>query len=262
MENLFWYFKFLEESPVRFFVANESEDDRLAPVFKELGLEPDKAEEQNFEGKTVKVLFTNVTNIRKLSSSSAIPRDNHTGELVYNKLGHSVYVYRDFAAVIYSSRAKEWKCYLNGNPQLWNNVEMNVLFKMVIGRILSLSMENNSVVGFYGVPVDEGVVIMNAKESKGEFVFFDVRKKLIYTQDGVRELAYPNKILRLESTNSTYEKKMRTEELYSFLMARTTLLSLGVNNFNHVNAVKKLISLSEGIIFPENSFKPRVSVGA
>ncbi len=262
MENQFWYFNIGEHQPTRFIIGSETEADRLNSVFKEMGFQNESKDEDRFNGRTIKVLFTDVSSIRKLSASSAIPLQNQTGELVYRKLGHSVYVYRDFAAVIYSSQAKEWKCYLNGNPQLWNNIEMNILFKMVVGRILSLIFEKTSIVGFFGVPVEEGVVVMNAKEAKGEFVFFDVQNKKIITQDGVKSFDFPNKILRLETTHSNYEKKMRPEELYSFLMARTALLSLGVNNLYQVNAIKKLTKLSEGVIFPEKSFKPRVSVGA
>lgn len=261
MNEQFWYFNANERFPVRFLLESEEEQDRLSPLFKDMGFEKSDKQDDQYKGRTIKILFTDVGNIRKLYGGTSIPLQDSGAEVVYKKLAHSVYVYKDFSTLIYSSQAREWNCYFNGNEQLWANIELNVLFKIVIGRILSLVFEKTSIVGFYGVPVKEGVVIMNAKEAKGEFVFFDVNNKVIYTQDGTKKFDLSNKILRLEASNSSYEKKMRKEELYSFLMARTMLLSLGVNNGYQINAVKLLTNLSDGVIFPERSFKARISVG-
>ena len=116
------------------------------------------------------------------------------------------------------------------------------------------------IVGFWGVPVDEGVVVMKQHESRGESVYIDIKRQNVITVDGVKKIKGRFKVLRLDPTLKGRNVAMTAEEFLSFL-------SFHCNYFDYVGPslpirqmITSLPSYAVGLVHPRESFKPRTDL--
>jgi len=127
----------------------------------------------------------------------------------------------------------------------------------MLTRFVTWSLVEKGVLAFWGVPVEEGLVVMNQKESRGEAVFIDIEKNKIITQDGTKKLPAFMQFLRLDPTLRSETKPMSREELLSFLTTNVSFFTVAKLPFALVNNIRTLITFSEGVIYPKDNFEPR-----
>ena len=97
-------------------------------------------------------------------------------------------------------------------------------------------------------------------ESKGEAVFIDVKALQMLSIDGVKKLRPHFKILRLDSTLHGRNIKMSTEELLSFLSSHCTYLDSSGLSVPVRQVIQTLSKMTEGLVHPEESFRPRTDL--
>lgn len=188
---------------------------------------------------------------------NTVSTDQFGLESVFPKDGYRVYRFKSIGMIVYSSVASEWEAGVFSNFGSQEHVEF---YRAFINRYLSWALAPLGVVGFWGVPVDEGIVVQNQRQSLGEVVFIDVRKKKILSLDGVRRSPIDFKVLRLDSHLKDRNLKMVRDQLASFLSTHTSY----IDPKGHSVAVRQLIQevakSAEGIVHPEESFKPRANL--
>ena len=151
---------------------------------------------------------------------------------------------------------------VGANSLFWElgvrSTENQNALRVILTRFLSFAFAPLGVVGFWGVPIEEGFVVMTPKSSNFESVFIDLKKEKLLTYDGIKNLATDIQILRLDSTLRNEMKKMMKEELVSFLSMNTCHLSYSGIGKELSEAIYELVEISDGVVYPEQNFKPRL----
>ena len=186
---------------------------------------------------------------------TALHSDRYGAESILSKKGYKVYRYSGHALLVYSFGSSVWEC---GVTDIFGHGEEGVFAtRTVINRYLSWALAPMGVVGFWGVPVQEGLVVMKQKESHGETVFLDIKAKRIISMDGTNQMPPRFKIMRLDSRLSGKNIKMTSEELLSFLSIHTTFFDPSGNSLPVRQLLQAISRLGEGLIHPKESFQPR-----
>ncbi len=169
--------------------------------------------------------------------------------------GYSVYKFQNIAMMLCSHGNALWELGVK------SNVDQEGL-RTVLIRYLSFALEGEGVLGFWGVPIEEGFVVMNQKSANSEAIFIDVKKEKIITFDGVKNMESDLQIIRLDDTLRSEMKRMKKDELYSYLLTHMT--NLGFDFFAEETKyfLRELSSMALGYIYPESQFKPRMHTAA
>ena len=202
--------------------------------------------------------------LRVVKASARISKKIHSpefGDHRYGKeqvslhVGHSFYCYQGAGMMIYNEGSPMWELALNAQADAQ-------AIRAIFTRFLSFALKDQGVIGFWGVPVEEGMVILSPKESNFESIFIDVRKQLVLTFEGAKELSQDFHILRLDSTLQTEMRQLSPEQLLSFLSQRTTYISpMGMRSFMKAD-LWELAQLVLGYIYPASKFQPRSAEAA
>lgn len=182
--------------------------------------------------------------------------DRYGYEGLTSQKGHKVYRLRGVAMMVFSLGASDWEmgCFRDFGSQ---SSSQSIYFRSVMNRFLSWSLASMGVVGFWGVPVDEGVVILKQKFSQGEAVYFDLYNRKLIGQDGVRSLSGQFQIMRLDSSLRAKSLPMKTEELSCFLFEQTTYLDeQGLPSYVR-QLIQSLSKQAQGMVYPRENFLPR-----
>jgi hypothetical protein len=131
---------------------------------------------------------------------------------------------------------------------------------MIINRFLTWALVPHKIVGLWGVTVDDGMVAQRPIDSKGDAVFIDVVGLRMISLDGVKKLRPHFKILRLDPTLKGRNIKMSNEELISFLSAYCSYLDSSGLSVPVRQMIQTLSKMTEGLIHPEESFRPRMDL--
>ncbi len=189
--------------------------------------------------------------------TSLVESDRYGEESIVAQIGYKVYRMKNLALMIYSFNSKEWEIGIikgfGSKQELWKS-------KIVLNRFLSFSLQSFGVVGFWGVPIDEGMVVQRYQESRGEAVFIDVQNEQVISLDGIKKLSPRFKVLRLDPTLKNRNIKMTQEELLSFLSSHCSFFDLTGLTVPVRQMVQKLARMTEGLYHPEESFKPRTDL--
>lgn len=221
----------------------------------------DKLETETFKKLEFKRYKTKILKISKASLGVArqIAQTNHLndgfGNESLNKMGsYNIYRFKDVGMMVYSETNPMWELGLKSS----SNKEA---IRCVLTRFLSFAFTatQSDVVGFWGVPVDEGIVIMSPKDANFESVFVDVAKNLILTYGTEKNIENEIEILRLDETLTNNMRVMGPEELLGFLSVSTCHMSYNELDSNIKEALYKIRLMSKGFIYPEENFKPRAN---
>lgn len=186
---------------------------------------------------------------------SAAHSDRFGKESVLPKEGYKVYRYKDYALMVYSYAAEAWECGVTENFA----VDEDGIFaaRTVVNRFLSWALAPMGVIGFWGVPVKEGLVILKPLEAQGEVVFLDLNNRKVLSMDGAKAIPTRFKVMRLDSKLKNRNIKMSSEELMSFLSVHTCFL----DPQGHSRPIRQLLQAvsrrAEGLIHPRESYQPR-----
>ncbi len=227
--------------------------------FSELG-EKDKLKvEEDLERKANARMLTLVpaSSAVALQIHHAVESDRFGSESIALRDGYKVYRFKDIGLIVYSERASQWEmgCFEN-----FGNEQDILAYRSVINRYLSWALVPYGVLGFWGVPIDEGIVILKPNEAQGEAIFIDVTKGRVISIDGVCFLPQPFKILRLDKSLRNRNIQMTREELLSFLSNRTTYFSMNGYPVPVRQILQTIGRLGQGFVHPKESFKPRTDL--
>ncbi|MCF8057734.1 MAG: hypothetical protein K9K67_00445 [Bacteriovoracaceae bacterium] len=186
---------------------------------------------------------------------SAAHSDRYGLESILPKEGYKVYRYKGQALLVYSYAAEAWECGITDS--FGENEEGIFAARTVLNRFLSWALAPLGVIGFWGVPVKEGLVVLRQKESQGEVVFFDLNKKKILSMDGVKSIPSRLKIMRLDNKLKNRNILMSSEELMSFLSVHTSFLDPEGHSLPIRQLLQAVSRRGEGLIHPRESFQPR-----
>lgn len=228
--------------------------------FRELsGHEEDIVEKTLSENPQARMLTLKLASF-KLSNqiNSVASSDLYGYESVVPKSGYKVYRYKRMALLVYSIAAPAWEC---GVTAKFCVGEKGIFAgRSILNRFLTWSLSSLGVIGFWGVPVDEGFVILNQKDSRGEAVFVDVINQKMMSMDGVRDISTGLEILRLDSGLRERSLVMRESELLSFLSVKTSFLDPEGLSTPVRQMVKQLSKMALGKVYPRSSFQPRTDL--
>ena len=183
--------------------------------------------------------------------------DKFGDESIWPKEGHKMYKFRDTALMIYSFMAPEWQLAVSCD---FGSEKENHKDKVVINRFLSWALAPFGIVGFWGVPVDEGVVVMRQNKSIGEAFFIDIQNRNVITLDGIRKLSSKFKILRLKSLLRGKNVRMSKEEYLSFLTIHCTYFDFEGLSIPVRQVIQRIVKITDGLLHPEDSFRPRTDL--
>ena len=183
--------------------------------------------------------------------------DRFGAESIILQYGYRVYRYKGLALMVYSHSAKEWEL---GTYKDFGAHNVLAASKMIINRFLTWALVPQGILGIWGVPADDAVVAQRALDSKSEAIFIDLRLMRMFSQDGVKKLRPGFKILRLDPTLRGRNVKMTSEELISFLSAHCSYFDTAGLSVPVRQMVQSLSKIAEGLIHPQESFRPRTDL--
>lgn len=194
------------------------------------------------------------------------PDDRFGEEGLIPQNGYKVYRYRGVAMMVMSMGSPVWQmgCFENfgaaKNADGRVDEDLAAPFRTVLNRFLSWSLAPLGVVGLWGVPVDEGTVVMKRLNTKGEAVFFDVYRHQILSVDGLKKLNGRFQLMRLDSTLKGRSVPMKTEQLNCFLAEHCTYMDEKGPTVPIRQMVQTLSKMAVGMIYPRENFQPRTSL--
>lgn len=182
--------------------------------------------------------------------------DNRFGEEgIVQLAGHRVYRYRNVAMMVFSFASPVWE--MGVFPHFGSDKEGERGANMAIARFLGLALSFHGVLGLWGVPVEEGLVVMRPKESEGEAVFIDLYNHRLLSVEGEKKLPPCFDILRLDRRLHGRQIPMKQDQLSSFLLQYTCFLSTQGASLAVRQMVQNVSRVAEGIIYPFDHFVPR-----
>lgn len=255
------YYQYQKSLNYQIFLKMEGSkvETELSEVFEMLGFS--KVDEETvaktpvhrFETKVLKLDLANPRVARQIQGFGG-SLENYGPESLSNQGDYQLYRYQGVGVMVWSENSASWEL---GFVKPSENKDK---IKVMLTRFLSWALGPKGIVGFWGVPVEEGFVVMKPIESNFEAVFVDIGNMSLITQDGVRPIEADLQILRLDSTLMNETKKMQKEALLSFLSANTSYFSYHGLNPAMRKSLYELASFAQGIVYPVANFRPRAGL--
>ncbi len=177
-------------------------------------------------------------------------------ESIIQKNGYKVYRYKNIGMLVFSSVSKEWQ--LGCFPD-FGSVDFEMHSRIVMNRFLSWALAPLGYIGFWGTPVDEGLVIQRSHDTKGEAVYINVIDRSVLSIDGEKRLRFNYRLIRLDNSLRGQSSEMSFEQLLGFLSVNNTYFGeTGQPEFVR-QMVQTLAKMSAGLNYPRESFVPRQS---
>lgn len=189
---------------------------------------------------------------------SALENDRFGAESITPKEGYRVYRYKGQALLVYSFASSVWQlgCYSNFGADSKDFGEA----RTVINRYLSWCLAPLGIVGFWGMPVDEGMVILRNSDARGEAIFLDIVKQNMITQDGIKKIKGRFSILKLDSTLKGRNIRMTSEELMASLTSHTSFFDYSGLSLPVRQTIREISKVAQGLVHPRENFKPRTDL--
>jgi hypothetical protein len=189
--------------------------------------------------------------IAKQINQSHVGLESYGPESISPYGNYDVYRYRNVGLMVIGHGNYYWEMGVRNCTDHMEEV------KVMLTRYISFALASQGVVGFWGVPVQEGLVIMKPKEANFESVFIDVDKGVFITTDGVKPIGADVQLLRLDHTIKGESRRMKKEELVSFLCHNTTYFSYHGLEYKLKHSIFEIVDFAEGHIYPFENFQPR-----
>lgn len=261
-EKKFSYYQFQKKLGYQVFLRFEDFEfeNHFTEILEMMGfdkVERDKVKDIKFISGKTKVL--KITKASPRVAKQIVKSDflfDKFGKESLSKMGsYEVYRYRGFGMMVFSQQNALWELGIKDHS------DQNIL-RVIFTRFLSYALAPAGVIGFWGVPVDEGFVVMSPSGANFETVFVDLKRNVLLTYDGVKPIESEIQILRLDSTLNREVKEMKKEEIISFLSMNTNFLSYQGLTQNLKTVLLELCHVSKAFIYPEENFKPRAEVNS
>ena len=257
-EKTFSYYKFKKDLGYEVYLRFEDFEfeNQFTDVLNLIGfdkVERDKVKDKNFnpyKTKILKIVKANARVARQINRAS-FEFGDYGVESVSQMGSYDVYRYKGIGMMIIGEGTLFWELGIKSTHD-------QVALRTILTRFISFALAPVGVVGFWGVPIEEGFVVMSPKESKFEALFVDLEKSILITYDGIKNLDSDIQILRLDNTLRNEMKKMKREQLLSFLTMNTSHLSYKGTSPAITETILELTELADGYVYPETNFKPRL----
>lgn len=252
------YFQFQKEIEYSLFIKIETDqlNDNLKHTFNSIGF--NEITEKEFKEKDLQRYKTRILSVKEAThkvarqiSHSFLGMERYGNENITTQGNYEVYRFKNVGMMVLSQMTYEWELGLIDLEEKQDQI------KIMLTRFITWSLVEQGVVAFWGVPVEEGLVVMNQKESAGEAVFLDVNNHKMITQDGTKKLPPYIQFLRLDPVLRGETKLMSKEELLSYLTTNVSFFTVSKLPFDLVRNIKNIVHFSEGIIYPKENFEPR-----
>ncbi len=200
--------------------------------------------------------------LRVIKATPRISRQIGRSDFVFDKYGpesfsqmgsYDVYRYKNVGMMVVGNQNFLWELGVKSTK------DQNAI-RTILTRYLSFAMAPMGVVGFWGVPIEEGFVVMSPRAANFESVFVDLNKQVLITYDGVKYIEADLQILRLDTTLRDEMKGMKKEQLLSFLSMNTSHISYTGMDTAISSTIWELSQVASGYIYPESNFKPRMNI--
>lgn len=182
--------------------------------------------------------------------------DRFGAESISPRSDYKVYRYKNLALMVYSLPVCRWQL---GVTDHFASTTTDPDSRVVINRFVSWALSRVGVVGFWGVPVDEGFVVMPYRESLGEAVFVDWNRQKLLTIEGEKELS-SSMIMRLDHSLVGRSIGMKCEELFSFLSMHCTYFDYSGHTPQVRQVLQTMSKTMVGVIHPKDNYKPRTDL--
>lgn len=186
-----------------------------------------------------------------------VESDRFGAESLTPRKGYKVYRYKGVALMVYSIAAKEWTM---GAVSSACTEEFKNAWRMIFNRYLGWALAPLGYVGFFGVPVEEGCLILKARESLGECVFIDVMRARVLSLDGEQMLGPKFNFIRLGATLKGRAVKMTKEDLFSFLCLSTSYFDYDGLPVPVRQMIQVLARTVGGVVESRETFNPRTDL--
>jgi len=262
-----FYYQYHADSDFPIFIQvvdglEQREEGSLAELLKQMKFrelsahEEDSVEKTLSENPAARMLTLKVASFKLSQQINTVASSDRYGvESVVPKVGYKVYRFKGMALMVYSFSASSWECGVTAGFSVGE--EGIFAARSVLNRFLTWSLSGLGVIGFWGVPVDEGFVVLSQKEAHGEAVFIDLMNHKIVSMDGVKDISGGLEILRLDTALKDRSLAMRPSELLSFLSVKTSYLDPEGISLPVRQMVNQLSKIAFGKVYPRKSFQAR-----
>lgn len=252
----YYQYRQKQEYPVFLRFEDSEFETSLVETLTNLGfdkVENDIVKKKNYDRHKTRVLKVVKANSKVSRQIDKIDYavDKYGAESLAPQEDYTVYRYKGIGMMIFGEGNLLWEL---GLKNIYDNEDA---VRAIFTRFLAFALEGSGVLSFWGVPVDEGFVVMKPIMADYEAVFVDIEKNLLLTCEGVKDLSYDLQILRLDDTINDEVKSMKPEALMGFLSMNTCLMAYGAFNPRLRDNLMKLSKLADGFIYPKESFQPR-----
>lgn len=212
--------------------------------------------EIRIDGDTYFVTFnsSNSQFINRISNQNKIQLSKSATESVHLIGANQVYLLED---KLYWSKAPNRLRWEVGLVVGKFNQEAQKNSRLFLARILSAIAAEYNIFSFFGVPVEEGIVVLTPQKAHYEFVLIDEAREKITTFDGEKSLKNELELIRLTQENFDEPRFMKADELFSFLMNGLNYFSINSLPKKITKSVYEFSRMVAGVIYPEENFKPR-----
>jgi hypothetical protein len=171
--------------------------------------EEQKIEENGPSDPKGKVLTLSLATPLVARQINEVSMGQHGAESIIPKEGYRVYRYKGQGLLVYSTAVNNWT--LGCFKDFGVNSDFDIAYRVILARYLSWALVPLGVIGFWGMKIDDGAVILRQSQSSGEFIFFDVEKARVFTTEETIDLPPDFKIYRPSIMIGSKNKSMRNE---------------------------------------------------
>ena len=173
---------------------------------------------------------------------SLIPRDRY-----------NVYRYKEGGILVFSNQANVWKlgCWTNFRDR----DTLKKAYSIILNRYISWAFVNHGVAGFWGKVSGTELELLKQKESKGEAVYIDIERDIIFNLKGMILSLQGVDIVMQEKGVLIPSKKRRMvskEELISFLCSSCTYFDLKGLNVKVRQMIARIAKTQCGYVKPKS----------
>jgi len=173
----FSYYQFRKDQGYQTYLRFEDLEfeTQLGEVLSTMGFDKvdrDEVKGIDFDPRRTKVLkvVKATPNVARQIIKTGFLSDKYGPESVSQMGRYEIYRYKDVGMMVFNENTGLWEL---GLKDTTNSDALRVM----LTRYLSFALAQIGVIGFWGVPVDEGFVVMNPKAAKYEALFVDMKKK-------------------------------------------------------------------------------------
>lgn len=256
MEKESVYYQFLKDRNYPLFI--KFDDSQLEMKFSQM---LDKFQFTKLDGDDLKKIQINNKKTHIIYTSFASPKvaaqikrnaslDIYGSESISEVKGSKLYRYKAQAIMMFDNSKPVWEL------ALLKKEYNEVLLKTLLTRFISFAL-GDELLGFWGVAVDQGLVVMRPDKSMGESFFISIKDHFVVTLDGLKDLDEVDYLMRLDDYLEQEYRVMGKEQYFAFLSTHSTQMSTTGINKSLKEQIYSLTQLIEGVIYPSKNFQPR-----